>query len=104
MESEELKLLGALDERTKLLLSNQQGQRAAIGKIFERLERLPCTSHDENINELMGWKSDCNGNTKAEHIEQVKGTISLRNALTVGVIITLIAAAPSIILIIQNAK
>ncbi len=104
MESTELKLLGALDERTKLLLSNQQQQHADIGKIFDQIGKLPCTSHDENIETLMTWKGLCNGDKQAERIEQVKGTISLRNALIGGGIIALITALPSIVLIVQNGK
>jgi len=104
VQTEELKLLGALDERTKQLLDTAKQQRTDIGNIFAKLDTFPCVSHDENINVLLEWKTNCNGDDRNLKLETAKGAISLKNAIVGGVIIALISQLPAIIMLIQNAK
>lgn len=56
LDKDELKLLGALDERTANILNNQERQTKDIGRIFERLDQLPCQEHKSKIDSLCEWQ------------------------------------------------
>ncbi len=102
MTNEEFMILGKLSGQMEAVLGEQEKQSSSIGKIFDRLDKMPCKEHGSVLLELKNWKVDCNGNVQAEHLEHVKGSISLRNAVIGGIAIAIISNIPSIILILSK--
>lgn len=82
MEIAELAVLvGQVQGGINALQTAQADQSKNISKIFDRLEKLPCGAHDDDIGDLQDWRKSCNGIKKEEHIEAIKGDISLRNTV-----------------------
>lgn len=55
-------------------------------KIVSTVEGLPCNTHSSKILAIEEWKKACNGEKQAVQIEKVKGNISLKNGIIIGVI------------------
>lgn len=67
--------------------------------LTEKVNTLPCAVHSGDIETLMAWKTQRNGNNQAVNLEKLKGSISLKNAIIGGITIALVSNIPSIILI-----
>jgi len=87
------------------LKAGQDAVRVSMGALTDstdalhkKVNGLPCVAHGQDIETLIGWKKECNGNREATRLEQLKGGISLKNAIIGGVTIALVSNIPSIIL------
>lgn len=110
MTNEEMILLGKLSGQVETLIQGQETQNKSIGKLFDGLNEinkvlsaLPCSAHEDMIQLLNEWKDSCLKVNQDVKLEEVKGVISLRNAIIGGIIIALISNIPSIILLLQKA-
>jgi len=91
---------------TQTIQTTTAQQREDINKLFTGLNgvkaeilRLPCSQHSDDIEELQGWKKNCNGVKQAREIENYKGGISMKNAIIAIVLTALISNIPNIIML-----
>lgn len=110
MTNEEMILLGKLSGQVETLIKGQETQNQSIYKLFEGIDQinqalsaLPCSAHADKIETLNDWKDNCAKASQDVKLEEVKGSISLRNAIIGGIIIALISNIPSFILLLQKA-
>jgi len=82
------------------LKSGQAAVRGAVETLTEStnslrdtMNGLPCADHSGEIKTLMEWKGKCNGTAQATQIEQLKGTISLKNGIILIIITAVITGA-----------
>jgi len=98
MEIAELAVLvGEIRGGVTAVQKAQEDQAKNIGKIFDRIDKLPCASHDESIDALQTWKKTCNGTSEQLKVEQAKGGISLKNTLIIVAVTNIFTLAISII-------
>ena len=83
----------AVDEQQLFILigelkSGQAAVRVAVedltdstNSLQKKVNALPCSEHSVNIQALSDWRTACNSTTQAAKLEQLKGTISLRNGI-----------------------
>jgi hypothetical protein len=92
MTNEEIMILGKLSGQMGAVIDTQKGQTETIGKIFDRLDKLPCNDHSATIKSLCDWKDSCGDLEIGKMLETHKGTISLKNAIIGGVILVISTA------------
>ncbi|MDD5510857.1 MAG: hypothetical protein PHI12_08605 [Dehalococcoidales bacterium] len=78
--------IGRLQEGQAAVRAAVEDLTTSANSLAEKVNSLPCAVHSGDIETLLNWKAQCNGNKETVKIEKLKGTISLKNGLILIVI------------------
>lgn len=74
-------LIGELKNGQAAVKGAVEDLTVSTNSLQKTINELPCATNSRNIELLVDWKTQCNGTNQATKLEQIKGTIGLKNGL-----------------------